>query len=219
MGQVTNVLPTRLSAVKSALGTSSPNNLRAYLIGGSAGVTAGTAGHLGFIPTTGTLKLSQFRDATRANLSTGTSITGSATSIAYSGQGSTACVTVSFSSSGSLSVTPFITGEGEINSSTHANQWLIRTGSSCLSNTCGNWEIKLTKTGGSAAASITNNNTWVPLSTGRTAQVTASTFGEQTLSYSLLANVQIRRADTLAVVMQTNMDISAISTSSTDAPP
>lgn len=216
MGQVTNALPTTLSAVKAALGTSSPNNLRAYLIGGAAGVPAETAGHLGFIPSSGTVNLSRFRDATRVG-TFASSYSVSASAMGYAGVGSTQSVTMNWSNAGVMSWTKSgssHTGYHEADSSTYTNLWALRGGSSCLANTCGNWQIKLMKTAGNATAP-SDNNAWVALSTTRSMTVSAAASGDMTDNKSLTCNVQIRRADTLAVVGQFNVTLSASASSTT----
>lgn len=202
MGQVSNALPTILSQV-TALGTGT--KLTDYYNGGAGGI-GNTAGEAGFIPTSGTIELTDFKDATRVNCrgnifynvyAQGELSTEKANAmITFLSNGS-----IQFHGNGVEDTATTISGNVSTVSNNYTisydREWLYLNSTPCLTNTTNNWQIKLTKTGGTFAAP-TSNNTWIAFPHQVICQAIQSGVG--TNSQSISCNVQIRRADTLGVV-------------------
>lgn len=207
MGHMSNTLPINLTTV-SALGAGQEltDNYDGVVNDDYAGVT-------GFIPASGTLKLSDFVDATKVNCRSNIfyNIHATGESGTVTGRGM-----LSFLANGSIefhnnSSAPAanittITGNASYQDSdrtTHyAQEWLLNITNPCLSTTANNWEIKIARTAGNIAAP-TNNNTWQAFPVQFPYE--ASQVGVGSTARVITMNLQFRRNDTDEVVHTGNI--------------
>jgi hypothetical protein len=224
MPLVTTTYPIKLSNIKTGFGGGTPPaNLRSYLAGGSyvpansAYLTVANAG--AFIPTSGTVKITDFRsasyptiadiDSISANSWTvtdeiplGTAISGSC-SLSITNQGVTSFPQDTYDGLGPFNVA----------ADTISGNWLATdVGISTTTSTAiaSLFEVSFTKTAGVLTLSGTTSGTWYALSSNRQFTVSdnvSSTGAGASRSRGITGTVSIRRADTLAVVATTTVSL------------
>lgn len=210
MGIVANtepsVTPIALSAVKTALGSGETyQELTDFRDGGSAG-WANIGGALGMINTSaGLIHLTEFQDVTKANLRGNIFVDVHSTEELEP----SASVTVYFRANGRLDIFSLYstTHSGNADGS-FTTEWLMQNSTPCLTGTANNWEIRLTKTGGSDSGP-SFNNIYTVGGTQQSASVSAARGTKGTTTSDLRCSVSIRRADSDVVVHTGVLDIEA----------
>lgn len=223
MPLISSTYPVQLSKVKTAFGGGTPpQNVRAFLAGGSytpantAYLTAADAGE--FVPTSGTLKISNFRSASYATIADIDGIAAERWAVGLGVNSITSSCSLSLTNQGITSY-PLDTfdgligpgGEGVTTVNISGN-WLATDAAistTTSSAIAGLFEVSFTKTGGALNLSGTTSGTWYSLATNRqfTAGFTLSApLGDAgPESRSIIGTVSIRRADTLSVVATTSV--------------
>lgn len=192
MGILNSDLPITLGALKTAFSKTGSWTLRNFLGGDTGGVTTNHAGYDGFIPASGTLKLTNFRDLTRANLRS-TPLLASAEAWEYNNGSCSSTQDIYFRANGKIQFVGATTPLGQSVNQTIDNEWAFTNTSSILIQTAGNFEIRLTKTAGTAGAP-SDNNTYVALSTDRYAGVSASAGSGSFDDRDLTCSISIRKS-------------------------
>lgn len=209
MGKVANSYPVTLSAIKSALGSGETyQELRDFLnLGPAPGVSGGNVGGAnGMLATSGSINLTDLRDATQANVRGNIYFTLDSNDDA----GYTSKARIYFNANGTIVLNGHpgggtgngtagnISGNDGVNViSTLSSEWLYQNNSPCITDTANNWEIKFTKTVGSET--VDSNGVW--MKPPRVANVIVSAPGSPgSITGNLGCDIEIRRADTLVVV-------------------
>lgn len=224
MPLIATTYPVKLSNIRTAFGGGTPPvNLRSYLAGGSyvpANSVYLTSGGTGaFIPSSGTVKITDFRSASYATIAdidgisanswavtdeglNGTNISGSC-SLSVTNQGVTSFPQDTYDGLGPFNVSP----------ATVSGNWLatnVGISTTTSSAIAGLFEVSFTKTAGVLTLSGTTSGTWYALSSNRQFTVTdnVSSIGAgASRSRGITGTVSIRRADTQAVVATTTVSL------------
>lgn len=220
MPLISSTYPVQLSKVKTAFGGGTPpQNVRAFLAGGSytpantAYLTVADAG--AFVPTSGTLKISNFRSASYAtvadiagisaeswNTAIATTVISGSCSLAFTNQGVVTYPQDQFS--GLVD-----TETGGVTPITVSGNWLATdpaistTTSSAIASL---FEVSLTKTSG--ALSLTGSGTWFTFPrTFSVSDTLSAPFQSGSSSRGIVGTLSIRRADTQVVVATTTVSL------------
>lgn len=210
MGRVTESFPIRISDLKTAYSATGTRTLRAFLAG--AGITnTYTATIGGWLPSSGTIRLSDFRGATDLNVTWAGSNTGFIlTDTAFN---ATALVTLVVTNNGRLSMSGDTTTAGGVSgnyTTTVPNSWLRQDAGTCSTSVTGLYQVKLFKVAGTSGDEFNQNNVWQTCSTSRTYNLLASGFGPL-ISKTVKGRMVFRRTDNLTELanVYVEMNVSA----------
>lgn len=224
MGRITETLPLKLSDVKSGYGVAGTRTLREFIAGGSLVANTNTAAVNGWVPTSGTIELTDLSGATNLNVTFAGSNTEFSVSTQTVGYGSVSgssqsvinvCANgkIYYESSGNgfaAEVDETFTPNTKSNPDYEVlNSWLNRQAGDCSSSVGGLYEVLFVKTGGTSLSSFTNNNTWVRLNTNRSQSVFASVSGAGSSTTSIRGRMKFRRYDTQVELANVYIELSA----------